>query len=72
MCCLTFEYETYRALRSELPKIGKTVMTQKGEGKVIRHNPIRYRIAVRLEDGTEIEIGRDEIVTENQEEHADA
>ena len=72
MCCLTFEYETYRALRSELPKIGKTVMTQKGEGKVIRHNPIRYRIAVRLEDGNEIEIGPDEIVTENQEEHADA
>lgn len=70
MCCLTYEYETYRALRSELPKIGKTVLTPKGEGKVIRHNPIRYRVAVRLEDGTEIEIGPDEIVTESQEEHA--
>jgi cell fate regulator YaaT (PSP1 superfamily) len=54
MCCLTYEYETYRALRSELPKIGKTIMTPKGAGKVIRHNPIRYRIAVRLEDGVEI------------------
>ena len=71
MCCLTYEYETYRALRSELPKIGKTVTTQKGMAKVIRHNPICYRIAVRLEDGTELEIGPDEIVTESQKEHAD-
>jgi cell fate regulator YaaT (PSP1 superfamily) len=71
MCCLTYEYETYRALRSELPKIGKTVTTQKGAAKVIRHNPICYRIAVRLEDGTEIEIGPDEIVIENKEERAD-
>ncbi len=72
MCCLTYEYETYRALRSELPKIGKIVMTPKGEGKVIRHNPIRCRIAVRLEDGSEIEIGTEELVTESQEEHANA
>ncbi len=71
MCCLTYEYETYRALRSELPKIGKTVKTQKGMAKVIRHNPICSRIAVRLEDGTEIEIGPDEIVKDSQEEQAD-
>jgi cell fate regulator YaaT (PSP1 superfamily) len=72
MCCLTFEYETYRSLRSELPKIGRVVMTAKGEGKIIRHNPICSRIAVRLDDGAEIEIGLDEIITENQEECTDA
>ena len=72
MCCLTFEYETYRAIRSELPKIGKTVITPKGEGKVIRHNPVCYRIGVRLVDGNEIEIRPEEIVTETQEETTDA
>ncbi len=68
MCCLTYEYETYRDISSELPKIGRMVTTQKGKGKILRHNPICYRIAVRLEDGTEIEIRPDEIVNESQEE----
>ncbi len=72
MCCLTFEYETYRSLRAELPKIGKTVMTSKGEARVIRHNPILSRIAVRLDDGNEIEISPDEIVTESPKESSDA
>ena len=72
MCCLTYEYETYRSLRSELPKIGKTVMTAKGEGKVIRHNPIASRIAIRLEDGNETEIGLDEMITESPKEPLNA
>jgi cell fate regulator YaaT (PSP1 superfamily) len=71
MCCLTYEYDTYRALRSELPKIGRTVSTQKGMAKVVRHNPICHRIAVRLEDGTELEVGLEELVTEHPEERAD-
>ena len=55
MCCLTYEYENYRALKKNLPKIGKPVMTEKGKGKVIRHNPICNCITVRLEGGMEIE-----------------
>lgn len=68
MCCLTFENEIYRSLRQELlekkkwPKIGKVVTTSKGKGKVIRHNVICNRIAIRLEDGhQEIEISTDDI-----------
>ena len=55
MCCLTYEYDTYRKLKKNLPKIGKHIMTEKGEGKVIRHNPICNCITVRLEGGMEIE-----------------
>jgi cell fate regulator YaaT (PSP1 superfamily) len=33
-CCLTFEYEDYKALRGTLPKVGSMVSTPAGEAKV--------------------------------------
>jgi len=62
MCCLTFEYETYQELKKEFPKTGKTVRTKIGEGKVIRHNAIGKRVAIRLGDDSEIEVPLDEII----------
>ena len=53
MCCLTFENETYRALKKDFPKIGKTITTPSGKGKVIRHNVICSRLTVKLEDDSE-------------------
>ncbi|MBW2571128.1 MAG: stage 0 sporulation family protein [Deltaproteobacteria bacterium] len=64
MCCLTFECEMYRSVRKKFPKIGAKVTTKSGKGKVIRHNAIVNRIAVRLEGGQEIEAGIDEIIRE--------
>lgn len=65
MCCLTFEYEAYQTLRTQLPKIGKTITTKAGKGKVIRHNPICHRIAIRLDSGQDVEIELDEIIKED-------
>lgn len=65
MCCLTFEYETYQTLRAQFPKIGKTITTRNGKGKVIRHNPICQRIAIRLDGGQDMEIELDEIIKED-------
>jgi cell fate regulator YaaT (PSP1 superfamily) len=62
MCCLTFENETYRLLKKRFPKIGKFVTTKKGRGKVTRHNVIRDRFTMRLDDGGEVEIHLDDIV----------
>lgn len=59
MCCLTFEYDTYMGLKKNMPKIGKTVRTKQGDGKVIRHNVINKKVVVRLEDGAEIETDLD-------------
>ncbi len=64
MCCLTFEYETYQTIKAKFPKIGKIVKTKNGEGKVIRHNAICNRIAIRLDDGQEVEAGLNEIIQE--------
>ena len=33
-CCLTFEYEDYKALRGTLPKVGSMISTPAGEAKV--------------------------------------
>ena len=64
MCCLTYEYTTYQNLKKKLPKIGKSVETIKGKGKVIRHNAICNRITVRLEDGLEVETTVNQLLKE--------
>lgn len=64
MCCLKFEYETYKSLKKKFPKIGKKIDTPSGKGKVTRHNISCNRLAVRLDNGTELEIGLDDIVVE--------
>ena len=55
MCCLTYEYDTYRALKENMPKLGAMVRSKKGRGKVIRQNIISGRVTLRFEDGTETE-----------------
>jgi cell fate regulator YaaT (PSP1 superfamily) len=61
MCCLIYENKTYQSLKKELPKIGKTVATAGGEGKVIRHNALCRRVTIRLDGGLEIETGIDQL-----------
>jgi cell fate regulator YaaT (PSP1 superfamily) len=61
MCCLTFEFATYKDLKKQFPKIGKNINTPEGKGKVIRHNAIRDRVAVRLQDGREIEFSSQQL-----------
>lgn len=65
MCCLTFEYEAYQTLRTQFPKIGKTITTKTGKGKVIRHNPICNRVAIRLDGGQDVEVTLDKIIKED-------
>lgn len=64
MCCLTFENEMYQTFKAHFPKIGKTVKTKDGKGKVIRHNAIFNKMTICLDSGQEIEIGIDDIVKE--------
>lgn len=56
MCCLDFEYETYKALAKGLPREGEHVHTQEGNGKVIGVNVFRRAATVELEDGKQIEV----------------
>jgi len=67
MCCLTYEYEIYKELKANLPKIGKKVQTTQGQGKVIRHNLNANRFVVRLaEGGQEAELNPEDLVKEKK------
>jgi len=55
MCCLTFENDTYRHLKEQYPKIGVTVETPEGRGKVVRHNVMNRRLSIKLEKGGIVE-----------------
>jgi len=65
MCCLTYENETYQTLKADVadkwPKVGKIVHTARGKGVVMRHNVVGDRIAIRMDEGQEIEIRFEEI-----------
>lgn len=60
-CCLNYEYEQYCAMRQELPRKNKRVMTPVGEGKVIDVLTLRQRIIVELPDVGRREFNKDEI-----------
>jgi cell fate regulator YaaT (PSP1 superfamily) len=56
MCCLNYEYETYKMLSKGLPREGERITTQEGKGKVLSVNVFRRSVSVELEDGKQIEI----------------
>ena len=62
-CCLIYEYEHYVEARKELPKRGKRVITPMGEGKVIKSEPLKQTVFVRLADSDKpiAEFHKDEI-----------
>jgi cell fate regulator YaaT (PSP1 superfamily) len=62
MCCLTYENETYIHQKKGFPKLGKTVNTEMGRGKVIRHNPLARQFTIRTEEGKEIDLIPDQVI----------
>jgi cell fate regulator YaaT (PSP1 superfamily) len=56
MCCLFFEYESYKNLSKGLPRPGERVHTPQGKGKVISVNVFKRVAVVELEDGAQVEM----------------
>ncbi len=56
MCCLGFEYETYKSLLRGLPRQGERLHTPQGKGKVVSVNIFKRTVIVELEEGSRIEI----------------
>lgn len=48
MCCLRYEYDTYKSLRKELPKVGERVKTPDGEAVVFNVNILKEQVKVKL------------------------
>lgn len=51
MCCLVYEDDTYKEMRQGFPKIGKTIDTPKGPGKVIETDVMARKLRVLTETG---------------------
>ena len=56
MCCLSFEYETYKMLSKGLPREGERITTPEGKGKVVGVNVFKRSATVQLEEGRQIQI----------------
>ena len=65
MCCLGYEHEIYDRFKKGLPRVGKAVKTTKGEGTVLKHNPLTETISIALDEENVIEVGRDDIVADS-------
>jgi len=50
LCCLQYEYDSYCDMRKGMPKIGKTVTTPSGDGKVIRQNILQNKTTVIIDN----------------------
>jgi cell fate regulator YaaT (PSP1 superfamily) len=55
MCCLQYEYDTYKEMKKDMPKLGKKIEIPEGRGKVIRQNVMDRTVIVLMEDGREVE-----------------
>ncbi len=53
MCCLNYEQEGYEHMLRKLPRVGATVKTPSGDGKVESLNILKNKVYVKLENSTE-------------------
>ncbi len=60
LCCLKYEDETYSCCKKKLPKIGSTVKTESGEGKVISLNILKQKYKVDIPEVGIIEVSLNE------------
>ncbi len=61
LCCLTYEYKTYKEMAQGLPTLGKACHTPTGPGKVIRQNIFKQAVTVAMPDGTIIDYTVEEL-----------
>ena len=61
-CCLRYEYETYDEYRRELPRVGSSVVTKVGQGKVVGQEILARKVVVQY-DGRRVLTDEAEILT---------
>jgi cell fate regulator YaaT (PSP1 superfamily) len=61
LCCLNYEYDTYRNLKKDLPKCGCKVKVQEQTGEVVSQNILAHTVTVKLPDHRSIEVDPDQV-----------
>ena len=62
-CCLRYEFDTYEEYRRELPRVGATVITRDGQGRVLAQEILAKKVVVAFEDKRTAIVDLSEIVT---------
>jgi cell fate regulator YaaT (PSP1 superfamily) len=70
-CCLLYEFSTYEALRSRLPRVGTPCSASCGgggcmQGRVKAVRLLRESVLVMFTDGTEAEVPIDQVTWEGR------
>jgi cell fate regulator YaaT (PSP1 superfamily) len=60
LCCLNYEYKTYKSIRRGMPKIGRKITYNDRVYKVLQHNVLREEITVAGDDSEELTLSKDE------------
>ncbi|MGB6289594.1 MAG: hypothetical protein WBF36_05655, partial [Desulfobulbales bacterium] len=60
LCCLNYEYKTYKSIRKKMPKVGKKIMLNDRQYKVRQHNVLKESIVVTSLEGEELTLNKDE------------
>ncbi len=61
LCCLAFEDDHYVKVKAGLPKVGQTVETGMGPGRILAVNALKESVSVELESGAVVEVPADEL-----------
>lgn len=61
LCCLTYENAFYQEAQGRMPKVGSTIATPDGAGRVTGYNVLKETVRVELESGTVVEVLLSEI-----------
>lgn len=66
MCCLAYEHDVYEEFKKGLPRVGKAVTTSKGDGTVLKHNPLAETVFIKLPDDSTVEVSKHDIVGDHK------
>ncbi len=61
MCCLVYEQQVYRRMRTRLPRAGQRVNTEAGPAEILDVDVINRRVTVRLDDNNRRSMPVDEV-----------
>lgn len=54
LCCLTYEYDNYRKLKKQMPRLGRTIEHEGRTYKVIRHLVLQESVLAVTQEGEEV------------------
>jgi cell fate regulator YaaT (PSP1 superfamily) len=60
LCCLNYEYKTYKSIRKSMPKIGKKIIFNDRQYKVRQQNVLKESLVVTDDEGEELTLSKDE------------